>query len=108
MAPRPADSTRNSPRPLTAWRKSPSAIGLRQTLPVQRKRIVFIKKRVVKGGLPEGNRQCKSAAPDAGKWIFFLKKSAARRMQDRQRLEQIHRPRQRRVAQDGLRRLAAR
>jgi len=46
---------------LTAWRKSPSAIGLRQTLPVQRKRIVFIKNRAVKGGWPEANRQSESS-----------------------------------------------
>src|SRR5437773_1517764 len=41
-APTPADITRKSFRPLTACRKSPSAMGLRQILPVQTKRIVFI------------------------------------------------------------------
>src|SRR3954471_23091144 len=41
-APTPAETTRKSLRPFTAWRKSPSAIGLRQILPVQTKRIVFI------------------------------------------------------------------
>src|ERR1035438_6608243 len=74
-APRPADSTRNWPRPLTAWQNSPSAIGLRQTLPVHKKRMVFIKNRVVKGGSPEASRQseimasCQSdewGAPAAG------------------------------------------
>src|ERR1019366_7482478 len=63
IAPRPAESTRKSPRPLTAWRNSPSAIGLRQTLPVQRNKIVFIKNRAVKGGLPEPGRQSEIAAP---------------------------------------------
>src|ERR1043166_8483755 len=42
IAPRPAETTRKSPRPRTAARKMPSAIGLRQTLPVQIKRTVFI------------------------------------------------------------------
>jgi hypothetical protein len=32
-------------------------MGLRQTLPVHKNNIVFIKNRAVKGGLPEANRQ---------------------------------------------------
>ena len=42
IAPMPAETTRNSPRPLMAWRKSASAMGLRQTFPVQMNKIVFI------------------------------------------------------------------
>jgi hypothetical protein len=42
IAPRPAESARKSPRPATARRKSASAIGLRQTLPVQMNKMVFI------------------------------------------------------------------
>src|SRR5579859_8139226 len=64
MAPKPADITRKSPRPFTAWRNRPSAIGLRQTFPVHKKRIVFIKTENVKGGLPEANRQCESLRPE--------------------------------------------
>ena len=42
IAPKPADRTRKSPRPATARRNSASAIGLRQTLPVQMNKMVFI------------------------------------------------------------------
>jgi hypothetical protein len=42
IAPRPADRTRKSPRPAVARRNSASAIGLRQTLPVQMNKMVFI------------------------------------------------------------------
>src|ERR1700753_2405032 len=62
-APRPAEMTRNSPRFLTAWRKSPSAIGLRQTLPVHRNKIVFIKNRADKGDWLEGSRQSEITEP---------------------------------------------
>ena len=37
----PALATRTSPRPATISRNSPSAIGLRQMLPVQTKRTFF-------------------------------------------------------------------
>ena len=42
IAPMPAETTRKSPRPLHGLAEDASAIGLRQTLPVQMNRMVFI------------------------------------------------------------------
>src|SRR5512137_2631748 len=42
VAPKPADITRYSLRPLAAWRNNPSAIGLRQIFPVQTNKITFM------------------------------------------------------------------
>src|SRR5690242_10498085 len=85
IAPTPAENARKSPRPLTACRKSPSAIGLRQTFPVQTKRMVFIARDNYSN---LGRAGQKSTAKSAG----------VRSLDDCDALQQIKGPRQRRVA----------
>jgi hypothetical protein len=46
IAPNPAESARNWLLPPVALRKSPSAMGLRQTFPVQMNKIVFIQRKI--------------------------------------------------------------
>src|SRR5437773_4600978 len=87
-APTPADITRNSFRPLTACRKSPSAMGLRQILPVQTKRIVFI--------------QPISRLNLVGGRIFVNAKSTgAKLLHHCEPFEQIQRARQHRIAHNS-------
>src|SRR2546430_3196479 len=91
-APTPADMTRKSFRPLTACRKSPSAMGLRQILPVQTKRIVFI--------------QPISRLNLVSRRIFVNAKSTgAELLHHGQPFEQVQRAREHRVADDSLRAL---
>src|SRR3989442_12408655 len=79
-APTPAESTRKSLRPFTAWRKRPSAIGLRQIFPVQTNRIVFIPYSMVS--------TCGGAAQSSTE-----KSDRAELLDDRQTLQQVDGPR---------------
>ena len=50
----PADRTRISGRFATIWRNNPSAIGLRQTFPVQTNKIFLIGLKAAKGAMFTG------------------------------------------------------